>query len=200
MRGRDLHGSGAELRLRPVVGEDGDLAISVSGGGAERKSHEFADVLLVAGIVRINRNGHISQQCFGTRGGDDDGAGAVREGVADVVELAEAVFVDDFEIGDGGLNLRVPVDDVGAAIDEALLVETDEGLLDGDVEVVVHGEVFAGPIDARAQAAHLVGDGRAVLALPGPYASSESFAAEGLRSVPSEASLRSTSIWVAMPA
>src|ERR1019366_2359492 len=130
---------------------------------------ELADVFLVAGVVGVDGDGGVAEERFGAGGGDDDGAGAVGEGVADVVELAQAVFVRHFQIGDGGLNLRVPVDDIGAAIDEALLVEADEGLFDGYVEVVVHGEVFAGPVDARAEAAHLIGDGGAVLALPLPH-------------------------------
>jgi hypothetical protein len=49
--------------------------------------------------------------------------------------MALLLLVDDFEVADGGLAARAPVDDVGAAIDEALLVEADEGFADGDGEV-----------------------------------------------------------------
>ena len=34
VRGRDLNGASAELGLRPVVGEDGNLAIAMTGGRA----------------------------------------------------------------------------------------------------------------------------------------------------------------------
>ena len=85
-----------------------------------------------------------------------------------MVELAEALFVFDFEVGDGGLGDGVPVDDVGSAIDEALLVEADEGLFDGGGELVVHGEVLAGPVDAGSEALHLVEDGSAVELAPCP--------------------------------
>ncbi len=84
----------------------------------------------------------------------------------------------DFEVGDGGLDAGVPVDDVGAAVDEALLVEADEGFLDGGAEAVVHGEVFAGPVDGGAEALHLVEDGVAVEILPLPDALGEGFAAQ----------------------
>jgi len=36
--------------------------------------------------------------------------------------MAGALFGLDFEIGDGGLEDRIPVDDVSAAVDETLLV------------------------------------------------------------------------------
>ncbi len=159
VRGRDLDGAGAELGLGPVVGEDGDFACWFSKDAGEWESDQFADEFRVARVVGIDGYGDVAEHGFGARGGDDDGAGAVGEGIADVVELAEAVFVRDFEVGDGGLLDGVPVDDVGAAVDEALLVEADEGFLDGDVEAVVHGEELAGPVDGGAEAAHLVGDG-----------------------------------------
>ena len=90
-----------------------------------------------------------------------------------MVELAEALFVLDFEVGDGGLDAGIPVDDVGAAIDEALLVETDEGFFDGGGEAVVHGEVFAGPVDGGSEALHLIEDGSAVELAPAPDALDE---------------------------
>ena len=56
-------------------------------------------------------------------------------------------------------------------------MEADEGLSNSGGKVVVHGEVLAGPVDGGAEAAHLVGDGTAVLALPLPDALGEGFAA-----------------------
>ena len=180
VRGRDLHRAGTELRLRPVVGEDGDLAVGRAVDGAEWQRNDFADDGGVACVGRVDGNGSVAEHSFGARGGDDDGASAIGEGIADVVELAEAVFMRDFEVGDGGLLDGVPVDDVAAAIDEVLFVEPDEGFFHGDREPVVHGEVLARPIDGGTEAAHLVGDGRAVLALPLPYACGKGLAAEGL--------------------
>jgi len=95
-----------------------------------------------------------------------------------VVELSEAFLVLDFEVGDGGLDAGVPVDDVGAAVDEALFIEADEGFLDRDGEAVVHGEVLAVPIDGGAEALHLVEDGGTVELAPAPDALDEGLAAE----------------------
>jgi hypothetical protein len=133
---------------------------------------------LVASVGWVDGDGGVAEHRLGAGGGDDDRAGAVGEGIADGVELADALFVLDFEVGDGGLEDGVPVDDVRAAIDEALLVEADEGLAHGERELVVHGEVLALPVDGGAEALHLVGDGRAVLALPRPDALGEGFAGE----------------------
>ena len=62
----------------------------------------------VALVVRVHRDGGVAKHGLGARGGDDDGAGAIRKRIADVVELAEAVLVRDFEVGDGGLLDRGP--------------------------------------------------------------------------------------------
>ena len=98
-----------------------------------------------------------------------------------MVELADALFVLDLEVGDGGLDAGVPVDDVGAAIDEPLLVETNEGFFDRDAEAVVHGEVLALQSTRGAEALHLVEDGAAVELAPAPDALDEGLAAELLR-------------------
>ena len=87
------------------------------------------------------------------------------------------LVVDHFEVADGGLAAGTPVDDVCAAIDEALVIKADEGFADGHGEVVVHGEVFALPIDGCAEALHLVEDGAAIVALPGPDTFGEGFPA-----------------------
>ena len=43
VRGRDLDRAGAELGLRPVVGEDGDLAVRAAVDGAQWQRDELAD-------------------------------------------------------------------------------------------------------------------------------------------------------------
>ena len=129
VRGRDLDGAGAELGVAPSRRRRWGSPRSVCF--AKGRASCFADEVLVALVLRIHRDCGIAEKRFGARGRDDDGAGAVGERVADRVELADALLVDDFEVGDGGLDDGVPVDDVGAAIDEALLVQADEGFDDG---------------------------------------------------------------------
>src|SRR3546814_14427625 len=65
-------------------------------------------------------------------------------------------------------DLRVPVDQALAAVDQALLVQAHEGLDDGVGGHRVHGEHAARPVAAGADAAHLPFDGVARLRLPLP--------------------------------
>ena len=148
---------------------------------------------LVARVGRVDGYGDVAEHGFGAGGGDDDGAGSVGEGVADVVELAETVFVGDFEIGDGGLLDGVPVDDVGAAVDEALLVEADEGFFDGD------GESRSSMVKYSRDQSTEAPRRRIWSVMAEPYFSFQAQTLSvkasrpmALRSVPSEASWRST--------
>ena len=103
---------------------------------------------------------------------------------------------------DGRLAARAPVDDVLAAIDQALFVEADEGLAHGAGEMLVHGEVLART--SRTDAPRRFICSRMLppyCSLPLPDALDEFFAAQcRWRLLPSLASWRSTIIWVAMPA
>ena len=71
-----------------------------------------------------------------------------------------------------------PVDDVRAAVDEALMVEADEGFAHGEGAGLVHGEVLAAPVDGDAEALHLLEDGSAVVTPPLPDALDEGLAAQ----------------------
>ena len=88
------------------------------------------------------------------------------------------VGVRHFEIGDGGVAARAPVDHVLAAVDEALFVEPDEDFAHGAGEAGIEGEALAAPVAAGAQADHLALDGVAVLRLPLPDALFELLAAQ----------------------
>ena len=83
-----------------------------------------------------------------------------------------------FEIRDRGLAARAPVHDVFAAVDQAFFIESDEDLAHGARKILVHGEVFAVPVNGCAQALHLVEDRAAVELLPFPYSLDEFLAAQ----------------------
>ena len=118
----------------------------------------------------------------------------------------------DLEIGDGGMELRVPIDQPLVAIDQALAVEIDETLRTA-AEPLVHGEALARPIGRGAEAAQLADDGAAGLRLPLPDLLEEGRSADGLgfgarmalgagarQDDALRANCRSTTDWVAMPA
>ena len=83
----------------------------------------------------------------------------------------------DFEIGDGGLQARVPVDQALVLVDEALLVELDEDLQHRARKPLVHREALARPVGAGAEAAQLLADGAAGFVFPLPHRFEEFLAA-----------------------
>ena len=197
VRGRDLHHAGAEFGVGEIVEDDGDLAIH------ERQLHGLAVQIEIARVFGVDGDGGIAEHGLGPRGGDGDEAaiGSAVHGIADVPQVAGDVGVGHFEIGERGVAAGAPVDHVLAAVDEAFFVQADEDFADGAGEARVEGEALAAPVAARAQADHLALDGVAVLLLPLPDALFEFFAAQvAAVEMPSSASLRSTTIWVAMPA
>jgi hypothetical protein len=189
----DLDGAGPEGHVDEVrVGDDGDEAV------AEGVDEHLAVEVGVARVGRVDGDGGVAEEGLGARGGDDDllvGRGAVHlvgEGgdAAELVlhlgvvardgELGALLEVDvlDLDVRDGGAEGAAPVHEAVVAVDEALLVEADEGLVDGLAEALVHGEALARPVRRDAEVAQLGGDLVAVGLLPPPHLLDEGLAAE----------------------
>ena len=73
-------------------------------------------------------------------------AAVVGERVAQGVELALDVARLDLEVADRGLELGVPVHQALVAVDEAALVELDEGVDHRALVALVHGEALVRPV------------------------------------------------------
>ena len=84
-------------------------------------------------------------------------------------EAALLLFVFDFQIRNGGVQRRVPVDQPLAAVDQLFFVQAHEHFLHRFIEAVVHGEALAAPIHAGAHAAQLAGDMAPRLFFPLPH-------------------------------
>ncbi len=131
VRGRDFDGAGAEVAADPGIDHDGNLAIH------QWQAQLFAVEMEVALVLGMNGHGGVAEHGFGARGGNSQEfaglfAAVAEHWVADLPEMAFLLLVDDFEIADGGLAARTPVDDVRAAVDEALVIEADEGFAHGE--------------------------------------------------------------------
>ncbi len=172
VRRRDLDDTGAEGAVDAGVGDDRDLAL------AQRQPHRLADVCRVAPVVGVDHHRGVAEHRLGAGGGHHQPARVVGQRVGDMPQEAVLLLALDLEVGDGRHQHRVPVDEPFAAVDQAFLVQPHEGLGDDVRERLVHREVLARPVDAGAQAPHLVGDRRAALPLPGPDALDEGGAAE----------------------
>ena len=168
VRRRDLDDAGAEVLVNVVVGNNGDFAPH------QWQRDRLADQVLVALILRVHHHRHVAQHRFGSRGGHHQFfATAIGQRIGDVPQKTVFFGAFDFEVGDGGFQLRVPVHQALAAVDQALLVQPHEGFGDHLGQLVVHGEVFAAPVHRGAHAAHLAGDGVARVLLPLPHTGDE---------------------------
>ena len=176
VRRRHLHCTGSKLRIRPFIGDDRDLTVWLSSRGAQRQNEHLADHAGIARIRRVHRNRHIAEHRLRPCRCDGDGTGAVRKRVAHFVELPRAFLMYDLKIAHCRLQVRIPVHDVGAAIDEPLLPESHKRLAHSETQPFVHGEVLAGPVNARTQPPHLLGDRPAVLLFPAPHTIGECLA------------------------
>ena len=169
---RYFHCAGAELGLREFIDDDGDLAIH------QRQQNFLPVEMRVALVFCIHGDSGIAEHGFGARGRHRDEFIGSDDGIANLPEFSGDIFVLHFEIGDGGLAARAPVDDIFAAINQAFFVEADENFAHSAGKIFVHGEIFAIPIDGCAEALHLVEDGAAVELLPLPHALDKFFAAQ----------------------
>ena len=176
VRGGDFHAAGAEVHFDVFISDDGDNALG------QRDVHHFAEQVAVAFIIRMHGKRTVSEDGFRTGGGDVHvlpvQSLSGNKGITDVVHVAVFFAVFDFEVGDGGFQYRVPVDETLTAIDKAVVVEFDEEGAHGAREGVIHGEAFARPVKRGTQAAQLPHDLPAGFGFPFPHFGGEGFTAE----------------------
>ena len=94
-------------------------------------------------------------------------------------EMALGLDLLDFEVGDRGQELGVPIDQALVLVDQAGAIEIDEHLAHGARQALVHGEAQPRPIAGAAEPLELADDGVAGLLLPLPDALDEGVAAHG---------------------
>src|SRR5690349_8446886 len=92
------------------------------------------------------------------------------QGVAHIPQAALPLLVLDLEIAHGGLEVGRPIDQVGTAVDQALVVEPLEGRPHRPREAGVEREPLARPVARGADPPELARDLAAVLGLPLPGA------------------------------
>ena len=111
VRGRDFHRAGPELRVHLLVGDDGDLTIH------QRQDDHLADQVLVAFVFGMHGHGRIAQHGLGAgRGHNHEPLGHALERIPEIPQVSLDFVVLDFDVGEGGLVPRAPVDDVLAAV------------------------------------------------------------------------------------
>ena len=164
----DLHAAGTEFGVAVIVADNRNAPAH------QRQLDELADQRLITLIFRVHRHSRITQHGFRTGGGNDQiilaisGGRAVGQRITQVPQRTGLVVVLHFQIGNGGMERRVPVHQPLATVDQPVLVQTDKGLLHRSGHALIHGEALTAPIHRTAQAANLTGNGAAGLLLPLP--------------------------------
>ncbi len=157
----DLHAAGAFLHVRVLVAHNWNATVN------QRQHHEFTDQIFVARIFRVHRDAGIPQQGLRTGGGNDQviftvsGFRAIGQRVADMPHGAFRFAVLNFQVRNRGAQLRIPVYQALATVDQIFFIEANEHLFHGVGEAFVHREALALPVHGVAETAHLAGDGAA---------------------------------------
>ncbi len=160
--GMDGHRGVAEHRLGPRGGDHHPLA----GFLAVRVHHRIFEIIEMAVWI--------PGQDLGQRRRVER-----RLVVARPFEGALALDLDDLEVGDRGLELRVPVDQALVLVDEPLAMELDENPGDRARQACVQREALAAPVAGGAEPLELLDDRPARFGLPRPDPLEERLAAHG---------------------
>ncbi len=168
VRRGDLHAAGAFFHIGVFVANNRNAAVN------QRQNNEFTDKTLVARIFRVHGHAGIAENSFRTGGGDDQviftvcGFRAVGQRIADVPHGAFGLAVFHFQVRDGGAQLRVPVHQAFATVNQVFFVQADKDFFHGIGKTFVHGEALALPVNGVAETAHLTGNGAAGFRFPLP--------------------------------
>ena len=164
VRRRDLYHTGPLFHIGVLVAHDRDLLVQ------KRQDHVAAVQMLVALVLRVDRDRRIAEHRLGARGGDLEHLAGFLYLIEDMPKMAVLLLIFDLCVGDGGDAVRTPVYHAVAAVDLSVLIELDKDLLDRVGAALVHRKALAAPVAADAQLAQLACDPAAVFALPFPGA------------------------------
>ena len=173
VRRRDLHRARALLRVGVFVGDDRNAPAD------QRQDRMPADQMLQPLVVGMHGDRDVAQHGLRPRRRyHDEFAGVMFDRIFDVPELALGLDLLHFEIGDRGLQLRIPIDQPLVLVDQALAIERDEDLHHRARQALVHGEALARPVAGGAEPLELADDGAAGFRLPFPHPLDEGLAAQ----------------------
>ncbi len=172
MRRRHLDRPGSQLRVHEqTVGDDGNLPIH------ERYRDHLADQVLIARIIGMDGHRGVAKHGFRPGRRKADEFTGTFDRISERPEAAFNSLVIHFVIRDGGLQLRVPVDQPLAAENQAGAEKVEKRLPHGPSADGIEREASSRPIAATAQLAQLPQDSGLILVLPLPDALDQLIAA-----------------------
>ena len=153
-----------ELNIHVIILNDGDYTVY------QRHDNLLPLQPLVLRVVGVDTHGRITHDCLRT-GRSHDGIasfGITLHLVAQVVEFAVLLFVDNLLVTEGSQRLGVPVHHAYTAVDEPLVVEVTENLDDTFATCLVHREGRTVPVARSTQLAQLLQNDASVFVRPFP--------------------------------
>ena len=154
MRRGDFERACAELRVGVVIGDDGNCTV------AQRQFDHFTDEVLIAYIIRMHTNRHITEQGFRARGGNrdtrpllavavfiGDGLRTIDKWVVDVPHTAIDLNGFHLKVRDRRAEHRVPVNQTRATINQPILVQAHKCFHHRFGHFLIHGEVLTRPVN-----------------------------------------------------
>ena len=124
----------------------------------QRQDRMLADEVPVALVVGMHGDGRVAQHGLGPRRRHGDEAALLAlDRVAEVPEVAVDLLLLDLEVGDRGVEARVPVHQALVAVNQIFVVKPHEHTQNGFVQAVIHREALTAPVRRSAEAADLVG-------------------------------------------
>ena len=175
VRRSDLHHARAEFAVHISVRNDRNLAIH------QRQKHFLPDQFLVTFVLRMHRHRRIAQHRLGTRRRHHQIL-LRRTGhrITNEPQISGALVVHHFQIADGRLAARAPIDHVTPAIDQSLAIQPQKRFQHRAIKPRLQRKSLARPVARSAQANHLLLDDAAALRLPFPHAPLEFLAPQVL--------------------
>mmetsp|Transcript_30127 Transcript_30127/g.76110 ORF Transcript_30127/g.76110 Transcript_30127/m.76110 type:complete len:345 (-) Transcript_30127:337-1371(-) len=189
VRWSDLDATRAKLAVNHRVGDHCHLSVR-----EEWVLQLLAHELFVSVVLWMDANGHITQHRLNTGRGNSKriiGALQLVFEFAHDAHLNLLIVARDRKIGDamdflvvnlqvrkGSAEMRAPIHKAIVSVNQALIMEANEGLHHRPVQHRVHGEPLTRPIGAGGNLVQLVLDAIAVLLLPCPHTLKELLAAK----------------------
>ena len=125
----------------------------------------------------MNRYCSIAHHGFRTSGSNFNTVSAVFGRITEVIDFAFLVYMVYFNIGNSGLAVRTPVNNIVALVNQAFVVQTYKCFAYCFGAAFIHSKAFTVPVTGAAQFAQLCGDGIAVFFFPCPGAAQKFFTA-----------------------
>ena len=141
----DLYSAGSEFFIYIGIRHDRDFFAH------QRQDCFLSYDVFVALIIRMYGDGCIAQHGLRTGGCDLQEIIGSHDRILDMPEMSVLFLMLNFRVGKGCLTYRTPVDDPGALIDIAFLIQADKYFFYRFGASLVHGEPFSVPVTGYAQ-------------------------------------------------